>query len=358
MNVGSRWDHLSMNFRTADGAEYRGKSAAGHEQFSVSIPFDGEGYFGRDCPECNQHFRMNGEDYDKLPDDLRLTCPYCGHIDDHSEFMTTQQRDRMMQVVRDAGMQMVTEMLDKAFGSMARSTRNNRFVSVSYRSKPFYPEPLPGIDEERLVRERTCSECGVRYALFGEHRFCPVSGALDDSTVAREALEAERAKLDALGALPADQLAILREQGVIDRISVDTLGRVVGIVESVASAHFRKSVAEAEDYLKGKGNLFQRLDDLADIYGAHLGIDPRADTELAWASLQRLWAARHAHTHAGGLVDAKYLKAMPGSKLKLGQRVIVPEEDARLAIRLASRLVDILTSSQAPPFEVTDGAHD
>jgi hypothetical protein len=127
-------------------------------------------------------------------------------------------------------------------------------------------------------------------------------------------------------------------------------------LNQVASAHFRKSVTGAEGYLKGKGNLFQRLDDLADIYGTHLGLDPRADTELAWASLQRLWAARHAHTHAGGLVDEKYLKAMSGSRLKLGQRVIVPEGDARLAIQLAARLVNILTSGRAqPPLKIEDG---
>lgn len=326
-----------MSFRTADGASYQGRDSSGHERFSVSIPYDDHGYFGRECPACGQIFRMNGEDYDALPDDLLLTCPYCGHREEHNEFMTTQQRDRVIRVAQDAAMQLVSDALNKSFGSMARSTRNSRFVKVTYRSKPFYPQPLPGIDEERLVRARTCLDCGVRYAVFGEHRFCPVSGALGASVVAEDAFAAERVKLVALDDIPTEQRAVLREQGVYDRIAVDTLGRVVGIVEAFACSEYRRRVPDAAASLKGRGNVFQRLDDLADLFGP-LGSDPRDVPGIDWAALKRLWAARHAHIHADGRVDEKYLRAVPDSPLKLGQRIVVSPQDARSAIELAATL--------------------
>lgn len=330
-----------MSFRTPDGASYQGRDSSGNERFSVSIPFDEHGYFGRECPACHQFFRMNGEDYDALPDHLVLTCPYCGHHEEHSEFMTAQQRDRILRVAHDAAMQMVSDALDKSFGSMAQSTRRNRYFKVSYRSTPFYPQPLPGLDEERLVRERTCSDCGVRYAVFGEHRYCPVSGALDSPVVAQDALAAERIKLSALDGIPAEQRAILREQGVFDRIAVDTLGRVVGIVEAFASAEYRRRVSDAEVILKGRGNVFQRLDDTADLYTA-LNSDPRGSARINWSTLKRLWAARHAHVHADGRVDERYLRAVPESPLKLGQRVLVSGQDALAAIELAAALCDEL----------------
>lgn len=342
MNVAARGENDRMSFRTADGANYQGRDASGHERFSVSIPYDEHGYFGRECPACHQIFRMNGEDYDALPDDLVLICPYCGHRDEHSEFLTTQQRDRVMRVAQDAAMQLVTKALDKSFGSMARSTRNNRFVKVTYRSKPFYPQPLPGIDEERLVRERTCVECGVRYAVFGEHRFCPVSGALGASVVAEDALSAERIKLAALDDIPAEQRAVLREQGVFDRIAVDTLGRVVGIVEAFASSEFRRRVPTADAILKGRGNVFQRLDDTADLFAAQLDVNPRVAPDLDWEVLRRLWAARHAHVHADGRVDEKYLRAVPTTSLKVGQRIVVSSRDALSAIDLAATLCEVL----------------
>jgi DNA-directed RNA polymerase subunit RPC12/RpoP len=327
-----------MNIRTADGASHEGRDASGNEIFKVSMPLDDEGYFGRECPSCHQIFRIHSDDYDALPDDLVLTCPYCGHRDEHSTFMTTQQKDRADRVAFDFANQMISDMLDKSFGSLARSTRNNKFVKISYRSKPFFPEPLPGINEERLIRERTCPTCGVRYAVFGEHRFCPVSGALDPADIARDALAAESAKLDAMSEIPEPQRSALREQGVLDRIAVDTLSRVVGVVETLASAQFNERVENAATLLKGKGNVFQRLDDLADLFDAHHGIEARTAEGVDWPTLKRLWAARHSHVHADGLVDEKYLKAVPSTSLKPGQRVVVTETDARTAIAQAGAL--------------------
>ena len=327
-----------MSYRTAEGAFHEGRDASGNEVFKVTIPLDEQGYFGRECPSCGQTFRINGDDYEALPDDVSLWCAYCGHQADHSDFITQQQKDRVMRVASDMGMQMISDMLDRSFGSMARSTRNSKFVKVTYRSKPFYPEPLPGIDEERLIRERHCPACGTRYAVFGDHRFCPVSGPLGAQAVAADALAAETAKLDALTSIPSDQYAVLREQGVFERLYVSTLASAVGIVEDLAGGLFRERVPDADTALKGKGNLFQRLDDLADLYSAHLAIDVRATPGLDWSRMKNLWAVRHVHTHNGGHVDERFLKADPTSRLVVGQRVVVTEEDARTAVLLATAL--------------------
>jgi primosomal protein N' len=107
------------------------------------MPTDEDGHFGRQCPSCSQIWRMHAEDYEALPDD-RLWCVYCGHEDDHSEFITQQQLDRAMRAVGDIGVQLVQDALDRAFRPLARSSRSS-MVSIQYRSKPFYPAPLPGI---------------------------------------------------------------------------------------------------------------------------------------------------------------------------------------------------------------------
>lgn len=336
-----------MIFRTADGASYEGRDESGNETFRVSIPSDEHGYFGRECPACQQVFRMHLEDYKALPDDLILTCPYCGHRNEHTSFVTSQQRERVMRVAKDAAMQLVSDAFGKGFGDLARSTRNNKFVKITYRSTPFYPQPLPDLDEEQLVRERTCVSCGTRYAVFGEHSFCPVSGALGATEVARDALGAELSKLSALDSIPGPQRAALREQGVFDRIAVDTLSRVVGIVEQFARAEFERRSEHAGQLLKGRGNVFQRLDDFADLYSAHLNLDPRLGPDIDWVLLTKLWAARHAHVHAGGLVDVKYLQVVKDSSLNVGQRIVVNADDARKAIRQAMILCSILAEQDA-----------
>ncbi|MBD9729889.1 hypothetical protein PV755_42920 [Streptomyces caniscabiei] len=40
------------------------------------------------------------------------------------------------------------------------------------------------------------------------------------------------------------------------------------MVEALASAVFKEAVTDAADRLRGKGNVFQRLDDMADLFAA------------------------------------------------------------------------------------------
>ena len=56
----------------------------------------------------------------------------------------------------------------------------------------------------------------------GEHRYCSICGALQPQVVAADALGAEITRLDPLAAVPATERARLHEQGVFQRLWVDT----------------------------------------------------------------------------------------------------------------------------------------
>ncbi|MGX7826579.1 hypothetical protein ACTG9Q_15945 [Actinokineospora sp. 24-640] len=306
-------------------------------EMRVSIPTDDHGFLGRQCPSCEQLFRVNLQDYKALPDEPELWCVYCGHHCDHSEFMTQQQRDRVMRAVNNIGTQLIQEAFEGAFGRRGRSRsrpgRSGFAIEIKYRSTPFYPQPLPGIDEERLVRIRSCGSCSLQYAVFGEHRFCPVCGPLPASVVALDAIGAEIARLDGLAQLPAEARSTLREQGVFTRIWVDTLENLVGIVETLASAVFRATVTDAPARIRGKGNVFQRLDDTAELFAAAGCSDLRTVLEAPiWQRLHEVWAVRHLFTHNDGVVDAKYLTKVPNSTAQLGQRLTITEATCRQAI--------------------------
>lgn len=325
----SMWDH---GFRLPDGVEVVGMDAAGNPIMRVAMPGDDDGYLGRQCPFCSRMFRIFMEDYRALPEGAELWCVYCGHHVRHTEFLTEQQLGRAMRAVGDVGVQAVGKAIDDAFSDFPRSSRSGG-VSISFRSTPFHPEPLPEIDEERLIRERVCSACHVRYAVFSEHRYCPVCGALAPSTVALDALQAEAAKLDAFATLPAAQAAVLREQGVVDRALADTIKNLATIVEALASAVFHDTVTGADQLLRGKGNVFQRLDDAADLFTAHGLVDFRVVAGVAvWRRLLETWAARHLLIHRDGLVDQRYLTAVPSSPLTVGTRLTVTEQMCRQAL--------------------------
>jgi hypothetical protein len=315
----------------------------GQFRINVSVPFDEDGYLGRQCPQCSMSFRMNGEDYDALPDALELWCVYCGHHDEHSEFCTAQQRDRFMRAVGDLGMQMVSQAMGDAFRGMSTSSSRRPGLSISYKEKPFHPRPLPGIDEERLARVRTCPGCQMRYAVFDEHRFCPVCGRLPAVSVAHDSLQAETARLDALNAVVGEAKAVLREQGVFTRSWVDTIENVVGIVEALATSVFEGAVTDAADRMRGKGNVFQRLDDTADLFVAAGYDDLRVILgPVTWQHLVEIWAARHVFTHNDGIVDAKYLRRIPSSSAQVGQRLVISEAACRRALRHTTSLCTAL----------------
>jgi hypothetical protein len=329
--------------RFPDGVKFLGGSGD-TVRLSVSMPLV-DGYLGRECPECTQQFRIDHDDYEALPDDLVLWCVYCGHSDDHSEFLTQRQSDRLKRAARGYGMQLIGQMLDDTFGKVARSTGSNKYLKISYRSKPFYPEPLPDLDEESFVRERTCGQCQIRYAVFGEHRFCPVCGPLEARAVALDALAADETRLDVLSGLENDVQRQLREAGVLDRTYADTIENVVGAIEALAERGFHDRVSGAEALVRGKGKIFQRLNDFADLFADHAGMEVRTALGSTWTELEAAWAARHIFTHSDGIVDQKYLDQVPGSSLRVGQRLRATEALARDTIANAKQLVDALTSN-------------
>ena len=147
--------------------------------------------------------------------------------------------------------------------------------------------------------------------VFGEHRFCPVCGLLPPLVIAIDGLAAETVRLDALDELPHDVRRRLQESGVVDRTYADAIENVVGIVEAIAERVFRATVPTAEQVLKGKGKVFQRADDLADLFHAEGGIDLRGELGGTWTEMTTIWATRHVFTHCDGIVDAKYLQAVP-----------------------------------------------
>lgn len=325
------------SFLMPDGARLVGRDSDS-VRFEVSMPVDDEGFFGRQCPatDCRLMFRIDADAFKALADDAAMWCVYCGHRDGLADFITHQQLDRATSVVGDWGVQRVRRELGAALNGLGRPAARSGWgigIEVHVDQSPFYPRPLAGISEEKLIRVRTCASCSVQYAVFGEHRFCPTCGPLAAITVATDALDAETTRLDVLMNLPPELAGLLREQGGLTRSLVDTVKNLATIVEVLAGAVFRAAVPTAATMLQGKGNVFQRIDDAADLFMTAGFPDIRSTIDPAvWQRLRETWAARHVFTHNDGLVDAKYLTRVPSAHVIAGQRLTVSEALVRQAV--------------------------
>jgi hypothetical protein len=333
----------SIYYRMPDGAEIVSENGS-KVSMRVTLPADDAGHFGRQCPSCKRIFRMHVEDYQALPDGVRLTCPYCCAEESDSEFLTAQQRDRAVAAVGAYAQQLAAGILGGAFSDMARSVNSRRgAIRVKYSVGPSQsarPRPLPPIMEEAPIRERRCAQCGNRYAVFGEHVACPVCGPLPPRVVAEDAIEAQQSALDALDHLPDDILAKLREAGSVERTAAGALGSVVSLLETFLKQTFLDRVTGGHALIAGRGNVFQRLGDVAQLYRDNLGVElPLAMGGADWNRLSVLYGIRHLLTHANGIVDQRHLDRFPGQGLVLGQRVHVTMSDARQALRLAGTII-------------------
>ena len=311
---------------------------------AVSLPVDDDGYFGRACPECETPFKMRADEYHALPDDLVLTCPYCGHRSEHSDFMTPAQRERAhaaMEALAEQWMhQTFHETLDGVFGSGRRRSPRARSsglgMSLELTYTPGTPPPiraLPEVIEQRVRREIACPNCNTRYAVYGASAFCAVCGPRAAADTVLDAIAAARASLRIEDTLPAEQREEMRAAGVFERFAVDAIKSTVSLFEVFAREQFGQRVADAAAVTRGKGAIFQRLDDTADLFAAHAGVDLVALAgERRWSDLKAAFARRHVLVHRDGIVDERFLELVPSGGLRVGQRLVVTRRQAEAAL--------------------------
>jgi hypothetical protein len=140
------------------------------------------------------------------------------------------------------------------------------------------------------------------------HAFCPVCGPRPATEKLLEAIEAARGALAIEDRFDYDERENLWAAGVFGRFAVDAIESVVSLFEQFAREQFFERVDDADTHTKNKGNIFQRLDDTATLFGDHADIDlPSLVGTDRWERLKRAFAQRHVLVHNGGVVDERFL---------------------------------------------------
>jgi sarcosine oxidase delta subunit len=328
---------MSWDPRLPDGVSNVTKTAEGF-MAAVSIPPDENGYVGRRCTACQSMFRMLSDELAGVPEAASLTCPYCGRQAHSDEFRTEAQENRAIAAAEAIAMQQVEDQLDdmmRNFGSKSRSRSTSGFrVEFNYKPASRQPaRPLPEIVEERARRTLTCSNCGTHYAVYGASAFCPVCGPRAATDTVLEGIARARYMLALEDQLPPEERDAARDMGVFDGAAADTVKNIVTQFEVFTRDQFNARAPNPAASVKGKGNVFQRLDDTAQLFTDHCGIDLVAAVGVGvWQRLREDFARRHVLTHSDGLVDAKFLTVVATTSLQIGQRLVINRQDAEGAL--------------------------
>jgi len=306
----------------------------------VPIPTGDDGYFGRSCPACERFFKMLAAEYDALPDDVELTCPYCGERRDHGDFLTPDQEARTESAMDAAVEQYLHRTMDdilrQSFGGR-RGRSSGGLVTLEWRYEPGHP-PMPRAlyeyVEEQVRRTIRCSNCGTHAAVYGSAAFCPVCGPRAAAEEVGEAIAGQRLALALPDQLPEDARETARAAGVFDQHADATIKDIATLFETFMRGVFTDAVPNAAAVLAGeRPNVFQNLSDTQRLFVDHLGWSVAgAVGPSVWDRLGISFEKRHVLVHRNGRVDQRYLDRIPTGALRLGQRLVITRREAEEAL--------------------------
>jgi hypothetical protein len=304
--------------------------SGGSASMKVSIPGDSEGFFGRTCPSCESFFKLRADEYSAASED-ELVCAYCGHRASVSDFITADQRERLLSAAKAYAVGKIQHALGSAFRPV---TSHRGLFSISIEYKPGMPPRLHSYVEEQVRRTVICDACSRAAAVYGATSFCPYCGPRNVQVRVRDEIEAQRRALALFDHLPDDVRDEARAAGVMDTASADALENVVTLFEQFCRETFESIVTDADVILKSqRPNVFQSLDDADRMFRDHAAKTIRSAVNAeVWLRLNTAFAKRHVLTHRGGVVDQRFLDRVPASTLAIGQRLVITRSEAQTAL--------------------------
>ena len=301
----------------------------------VGLPTTEDGWFGRECPECELLFKMNVGSYPSAPEgeEVQLTCPYCGHSNEHSHYLTPDQVNRS----RAAAVRAAQEWMREQFGPRGRYSR----MPMKITFKPSSLQALPDYNEESVRRTLKCESCGTAFAVYGSAPFCPACGPWPLLATTLDSTAALRQLLDIEDSLATDARDTARDHGVFDQVARDVIKQIVTLFEVFMRGQFVDRVAEHEEIIRTVGRgVFQRFDDANDLFATHAGF-ALSDlvSDAAWIDLGTVFQQRHVLVHRNGTIDQQFVDRVPNTTQRVGQRLIVGRQEAERALDILEELV-------------------
>ncbi len=144
------------------------------EIIEFNIPADADGYVTFQCSFCDNTFKLH---VDECQDDdlMEFFCPYCGLVDEPSEFLN----DEIIQLVIDKAENLMIDIMNNFTSDLERSFRGNSMVQVkSSKIDKKGEKEVFEADSEEIITTLSC--CGkylkIPYSAKESGIICPYCG--------------------------------------------------------------------------------------------------------------------------------------------------------------------------------------
>ena len=318
----------------------------------ISIPVtlhpDDKGYIDRECPneECQYTFKVLLKDWKEKVSDEEVHCPLCGYVGSSDSWWTQNQLRMIENIAAKWAMNYVQKELDKSFSKLAQSTRNNKFIQITYnpgRRISFFNNPIG--QREEWETEICCEQCGTHYSVIGSAFFCPCCGYNSVVNSYNDSLNSIERMIESL----QEVKALLTEKYNADSAETMCRSMLEGSIGDLISA-FQKFASCKYGELSGKQsrpNDFQIVEKGSQLFEREIG-----KSYLNWLSSDELdfmkvmFQRRHLLEHNNGMIDEKYLEKTNDQNYVVGQRLIVKVSDVFELLTILRKLGNELIKIQ------------
>lgn len=281
---------------------------------SIAIRPDENRFTGRECPQpdCEGYFKIEfgtGLEGQGLP----CHCPYCGHVAGHDHFWTKEQ----IEYARSMASRRIADAIRKDFKKLEFEHKPKGSFGIGVSLK-FHPGRRPRIHhyrEKKLETEVICSNCTLRYAVYGVFAVCPDCGQHNSLQILDKSLEVVDKMVEMATTVERVLAEKLLENALEDCVSTfDGFGRELCRV--YGSAARNRTRAERISFQ----NLEGARDGLLDLFRVDLaaGVDPEE-----WRATVVAFQQRHLMAHRFGVVDQEYIDRTGDARAVVGRKVII-----------------------------------
>lgn len=307
----------------------------------ITINSDEKGYYDRQCPneKCEFIFKVFMEDWKDKVSEEHVCCPMCGHDAPSDQWYTHEQIKVINRIATSYADSYISNELDKIFGNVAHSTRNNKYFKITYKPGKkinFINNPIGQRPEWKL--EITCEKCQTRYSVIGSTYFCPCCGHNAIERVFDESLDTIQKMIESINDIHATfEKSFSRDkaESMCRSMIEGTLGNIVSAFQKYAEDIYR----QIEPTKKVRVNDFQIVEKGSKLFCDTVGKGYDSWlTEEEITEMNILFQQRHLIEHNSGLIDERYIQNSNDQSYRIGQRVIIKNSDALRLLKIVGKL--------------------
>lgn len=284
-----------------------------NQSVSVNINPDNEGFTGRECPKCEEYFKVKCGT--GLPIKYHI-CPYCNYQGPSEQFSTKDQLEYAKSVAIKKVVEPAFDSLHRTLKKLETSTRGG-FVQIKVRTSGNALR-IKDYQEKILETNVTCDNCGLEFSIYGVFSNCPDCGKLNANVIFEKSIEVLKKKLK------------LSKDDKIDKVfqeelSKDALTGAVSSFDSFGKALRKKHSAKFPSNPKNLFQNFVKLDEALKIsFGKNVkDYLSQSDSEF----LFKMFQVRHIYEHNAGVIDDDFVRKLPSFNSQKGRKYRLDESE-------------------------------